>query len=188
MITNPSGQIVRSHRLHIGLIWIGLTSACTVKVENVEIDPINEYWKSDTVITIESNQMQLTDEYWVHRYSVPETNMLYEDWTAVDGTVSTYEFAVNLSENTFTIDIYMNEELDASGEGAFEGERWDWTGLEYGFLQPDGVNVVTVAQIEADSILYERVGYGMSGGADWTVDEVLTPLSEAEWTETFPAE
>ena len=42
--------------------------------------------------------------------------MFYEDWTAVDGTVSTYEYTVDLSENTFTVDIYMNEEFEASGE------------------------------------------------------------------------
>ena len=81
----------------------------------------------------------------------------------------------------------MNQELDASGEGTFEGDRWDWTSLEYGF-QSDGVSVVTVAQFSNDSILYERVGYGMGGGADWTVDEVLSPLDESEWVNTLPSE
>ena len=165
-----------------------IQTACTVKVEPVEEDVINQFWKSDTTITIESFQTQFTEEYWVHRYSVPDTRMIYEDWTAIDGTLSTYEYKVDLSENTFTVDIYMNQELDASGEGTFEGDRWDWTSLEYGFLQSDGVSVVTVAQFSNDSILYERVGYGMGGGADWTVDEVLSPLNETEWTNTLPSE
>ena len=165
-----------------------IQTACTVKVEPVEEDVINQFWKSDTTITIESFQTQFTEEYWVHRYSVPDTRMIYEDWMAIDGTLSTYEYKVDLSENTFTVDIYMNQELDASGEGTFEGDRWDWTSLEYGFLQSDGVSVVTVAQFSNDSILYERVGYGMGGGADWTVDEVLSPLNETEWTNTLPSE
>lgn len=164
------------------------SSACTVKVEDVAVDPINQFWKSDTTITIESNQFELNEEYWVHRYSVPDTNMLYEDWTAIDGTVSTYEHSVDLSNNTFTVEIYMNEELEATGEGTFQGERWEWTGLEYGFVQPDGVSVVTVADISDDGILYERVGYGMGGGAEWTVDEIMTPMDEADWTATFPSE
>ena len=165
-----------------------LQTACTVKEEPVEEDVINQFWKSDTTITIESFQTQLTEEYWVHRYSVPDTRMIYEHWTAVDGTLTTYEYMVDLSENTFTVDIYMNQELDASGEGTFEGDRWDWASLEYGFLQSDGVSVVTVAQFSNGSILYERVGYGMGGGADWTVDEILSPLDETEWTNTLPVE
>ena len=165
-----------------------IQTSCTVKVKPVEEDVINQFWKSDTTITIESFQTQLTEEYWVHRYSVPDTQMVYEDWTAIDGTLSTYEYTVDLSEKTFTVDIYMNQELDASGEGTFEGDRWDWTSLEYGFLQSDGVSVVTVAQFSNDSILYERVGYGMGGGADWTVDEVLSPLDETAWTNTLPSE
>ena len=167
---------------------ITLQLSCTVKVDPVKDAPINEFWKSNTVITIESNQFQLNEEYWVHRYSVPDTNMFYEDWTAIDGTVSSYEYTVDLSENTFTVDIYMNEQFEASGEGVFEGERWDWTSLEYGFLQSDGVSVVTVAQFSDDSILYERVGYGMGGGAEWTVDEMLSPLDDTAWAETFPSE
>lgn len=166
----------------------GMLFACTVKVEPVEEDVINQFWKSDTTITIESFQTQLTEEYWVHRYSVPDTQMIYEDWTAIDGTLSTYEYTVDLSSNSFTVDIYMNQELDGSGEGTFEGDGWDWKTLEYGFLQSDGVSVVTVAQFSADSILYERVGYGMGGGADWTVDDVLSPVEETEWTSTLPSE
>ena len=98
-------------------VGLALQLSCTVKVDPVEESPINGFWKSNTVITIESNQFQLNEEYWVHRYSVPDTNMFYEDWTAIDGTVSTYEYTVDLSENTFTVDIYMNEEFEASGEG-----------------------------------------------------------------------
>ena len=162
--------------------------SCTVKDNPVQTDPLNQFWKSNTIITIESNQFQLNEEYWVHRYSEPDTNMLYEDWTAVDGTVSTYEYTVDLSENTFVVDIYMNEEFEATGEGIFEGDRWDWTSLEYGFLQSDGVSVVTVAQFSAESILYERVGYGMGGGAEWTVDEVLSTIDESTWSDSFPGE
>ena len=153
-------------------VGIAFQISCTVKESPVEDPSINQFWKSSTVITIESNQFQLNEEYWVHRYSVPDTGMFYEDWTAIDGTVSTYEYTVDLSGNTLAVDIYMNEEFEASGEGTFEGENWDWTGLEYGFIQSDGVSVVTVAQFSSDSILYERVGYGMGGGAEWTVDEV----------------
>lgn len=168
--------------------FVVLQISCTDKEEAVDENVINQFWKSDTTITIESFQTQLTEEYWVHRYSVPDTLMVYEDWTALDGTVSTYEYTVDLSENTFNVDIFLNQELDASGEGTFEGEQWDWTSLEYGFIQSDGVSVVTVAQFSEDAILYERVGYGMSGGADWTVDEVLSPMDETEWKNTIPSE
>ena len=178
--------------LSIGSGWLLgvaiLQTACTIKDTMSEEDLINEYWKSDTTITIESLQTQLTEEYWVHRYSVIDSQMIFEDWTAIDGTVSTYEYTVDFSDNSFVVDIFMNQELDASGEGTFEGERWDWTSLEYGFVQSDGVSVVTVAQFSTNSILYERVGYGMDGGADWTVDEVLSPLDETEWATTFPDE
>ena len=168
----------------VGLV--GFDTGCTVKVEDVYVEPLSGFWKADSVITLEANQMQLTEEYWVQRYTVPDTNSLFEDWTAIDGTVSTYEYTVNLVEQTFVVNIYMNEELDATGEGVFEGEQWEWTYLEYGFTQPDGVSVVTVADISEDSIVYSRVGYGMSGGADWTVDEVLSPSTESDWQETLP--
>lgn len=164
----------------------GGNTGCTVKVEEVYVEPLSGFWKADSVITLEANQLQLTEEYWVQRYTVPDTNTLFEDWTAIDGTVSTYEYAVDLTEKTFVVNIYMNEELDATGEGLFEGEQWDWTYLEYGFTQPDGVSVVTVADISEESIVYSRVGYGMSGGADWTVDEVLSPSSEDDWQDTLP--
>ena len=86
---------------------------------------------------------------------------------------------LDLSLNSLTVDIYMNEEFEASGEGTFEGDK---LGLDqprvWSFFQSDGVSVVTVAQFSTDSILYERVGYGMGGGAEWTVDEVLSPLDE----------
>ena len=179
---------MKLNRSDVLLLGIAFHTSCTLKVESVQDDPVNQFWKSNTTITIESNQFQLNEEYWVHRYSVPETNMFYEDWTAIDGTVSTYEYTVDLTENSLTVDIYMNEEFESSGEGTFEGENWDWSSLEYGFLQPDGVSVVTVAQFSSDAILYERVGYGMGGGAEWTVDEVLSPLDESDWAETLPTE
>ncbi len=170
-----------------------LSTGCTVKVEDVEVETLSQFWKADTTITIESNQMQLNEEYWVQRYTVPDTNTLFEEWVAIDGTLTTYEYSVDLSEQTFTVDIYMNGDLDATGEGVFESEGgydpadpWNWSYLEYGFTQSDGVSVVTVANISDDSIEYSRVGYGMSGGADWTVDDLLTGLDEDTWRETLP--
>ena len=175
-------------RRHVALVLLTLQVACTVKTDPVETSTINQFWKSETTITIESFQSQFNEDYWVHRYSVPDTSIIFEDWTAIDGTVSTYEYTVDLSAKTFTVDVYMNQELDATGDGVFEGDGWDWTSLEYGFTQSDGVSVVTVAQFSPDSMLYERVGYGMGGGAEWTMDEVLTPLDEATWSETIPSE
>lgn len=185
------GQIMTNSKALVLTVFV--STGCTVKVEDVEVETLSQFWKADTTITIESNQMQLNEEYWVQRYTVPDTNTLFEDWVAIDGTLTTYEFSVDLSEQTFTVDIYMNEELDASGEGVFESEGgydpadpWNWSYLEYGFTQSDGVSVVTVANIAEDSIEYSRVGYGMAGGADWTVDDVLTGLDEGAWRETLP--
>jgi len=170
-------------------VGMGLVlSGCTIKEVTVaeETESLSQFWTVDSVITLEANQMQLSEEYWVQRYSVPETNTLFEDWTAIDGTLTTYEYHVDLSANTFTVDIYMNESLEASGEGVFEGEQWDWTYLEYGYQQPDGVSVVTIANLTDSSIVYERVGYGMNGGADWTMDEVMTLVDETEWRDSLP--
>ena len=38
------------------------------------------------------------------------------------------------------------------------------------------------------SLFCTSAGYGMGGGAEWTVDEMLSPLDETAWAETLPSE
>ena len=146
-----------------------------------------EYYQADIIITIESNQMQLQDEYWVERILDTETTQITENWTAVDGTESAYLYAVSIEEQTFDIAVYMEGELQVEGEGTYEGVGLDWTFSEHSYINSDGVTEITRRNFEASQIVSGTVGYGMDGQAEWTLDEVLTSISESDWTAAVEA-
>lgn len=172
--------MIRKHILGLFCLFL----ACGDADKNTEEEGVTNtsYYFADIVITIESNQMQLQDEYWVERIIDAESSTITENWTAVDGTASAYVYQADLDAQTFDIAIYMEGTLEVEGEGVFEGEGLNWTFSEHSYLNVDGVTEITRRNYEAEQIVSGTVGYGMAGGAEWTLDEVLTPITESEWS------
>lgn len=171
-----------THRLALGLACLSVACGASDKDPDGEDSPGASYYHADIVITIESNQMQLQDEYWVERIIDESTMTITENWTAVDGTQSAYVYQADVDARTFDISIYMEGTLDVEGEGVFEGDGLNWTFSEHSYLNTDGVTEITRRDYDVDQIVSGTVGYGMSGGAEWTLDEVLMPITESEWS------
>lgn len=171
-----------THRLALGLCCLSFACWDADKISEEDTTSISSYYHADIVITIESNQMQLQDEYWVERVVDETSSTITENWTAVDGTESAYIYQADVDAQTFEIAVYMEGALDVEGEGVFEGEGLNWTFSEHSYLNADGVTEITRRNYEADQIVSGTVGYGMDGGADWTLDEVLMPITESEWS------
>ena len=162
---------------------LGLCVACggSDKDGDESVTSVSHY-HAGIVITIESNQMQLNDEYLVERIIDEASASITENWTAVDGTESAYVYQVDVETQTFALSIYMEGMLDVEGEGVFDGEGLDWDFSEHSYLNVDGVTEITRRNYAVDQIVSGTVGYGMDGGAEWTLDEVLTPITETEWS------
>ena len=141
------------------------------------------YFYADIVITLESNQMRLEDEYWVERILDFSDNLITENWTAVDGTQSAYLYQVHPESMTFDIAVYMEGVLDVEGEGVFEGSGLAWTFSEHTYQNSDGVTEITQRNYDESQIVSGTVGYGMDGQAEWTLDEILRSISEQEWAD-----
>ena len=89
-----------THRLALGLACLSVACGASDKNPDGENSPGASYYHADIVITIESNQMQLQDEYWVERIIDESAMTITENWTAVDGTQSAYVYQADVDART----------------------------------------------------------------------------------------
>lgn len=157
-----------------------LLISCTNQKEN---EPKLEvlYFEAVSVVTLESNQMRLEEEYWIEQIKDPTQSRVVENWTAIDGVSTRYEFNVH-SELNFDVLIFLQDQLDSEGVGTYDGIGLDWSYWEYNLIQADGIAVITHGQMNNGEIILSTVGYGMDGQAEWTLDEYLTPITSSEWS------
>ena len=132
-----------------------------------------------------SSSTRLEEEYWIERVTDSITLSIKDNWIASDGSSSSYEFYPDTEEQTFDLSIFLENNLDSEGTGFFEGQGLDWSYWEYNLVQSDGVTVITHGEKDDEGILLSSVGYGMDGNADWTLDDVLSPISQTDWSEAI---
>jgi hypothetical protein len=161
------------------------TSCSNSNTSKQQTESTTEYYFANSVITLRPSSTRLEEEYWIERVKDPIVPSIKENWIASDGTLSSYEFYPSTVEQTFELSIFLGNNLDSEGTGFFEGQGLDWSYWEYNLVQSDGVTVITHGEKDDEGILLSSVGYGMDGNADWTLDDVLTPISQADWSEAI---
>ena len=122
--------------MHRSQCILMLLISCTNQKEN---EPKLEvlYYEAVSVVTLESNQLRLEEEYWIEQIKDPTQSRVVENWTAIDGVSTRYEFNVH-SELNFDVLIFLQDQLDSEGVGTYDGIGLDWSYWEYNLIQADG--------------------------------------------------
>ncbi len=111
----------------------------------------------------------------------PESSTIFEQFIglgeeageAYEGTAD-----VDLETHTFTF-AYTDGSYE--GTGILYGEAWDWHAWESETFGSDGTRVVSEDTKDENGIIAYKTGYDAEGQEQWTLQEVLTPITEAEW-------
>ena len=172
-------KIVRYICVPILLVLPACTSGGGEDSAAPELADITEYYE----VTGEG-LWEGTWEYTAHQAAVrvlqPSTSTFTEQFVDLDEAQASYEMTavVDLKTNTFT---FAFEDGSYEGAGTFYGDAWDWYAWESTSLHEDGSSVVSQDTKKGDDIFVSKVGYDAEGQEQWTMEEVLTAITEAEW-------
>lgn len=168
-------------------LWFMVFACTQAKNEDTATDSniLMEYYQAETVITLESNQMQFDEGYLVRRSLDVEHATIFEEFFATaDGTLVTTTLSVDMLAKTFTV-AFSDDSY--TGTGSFVGEGLDWQSWESNSQHSDGSFVISHDSKDASGIHTSKVGYGMDNQAEWTLDEELTPMSRDAWQSALDA-
>jgi hypothetical protein len=110
----------------------------------------------------------------------PETSTIFEQFTDLDEEEQSFELTadVDLESNIFT---FAYDDGSYEGSGVLIGDAWDWHAWESTSVATDGSSVVSQDTKDENGIIAYKTGYDADGQEQWTMEEVLTPITEEEW-------
>ena len=113
----------------------------------------------------------------------PETSTIFEQFIGLgEEKGESYEGTANIDveTNTFTVSFAYTDG-SYEGTGVLYGEDWDWHAWESTTTATDGSSVVSEDTKDENGIVAIKTGFDADGQEEWTMEEVLTPITEEEW-------
>ena len=140
-------------------------------------DPWTEFYAVES--DIDAGGFSFQERYWARRSVDPAASTIDEEFiAAADGTLTTTVLTVDAAAGTFSLVINDGE---YTGEGTLYGEAWAWTSWESRSTATDGTYVLSEDAVTSTGIEASKVGYSTADEPEWTLTEVLTTISEADW-------
>lgn len=113
----------------------------------------------------------------------PSTSTIFEHFIGLgEEAGESYEGTaqVDLETQAFTMTLtYPDGSYE--GTGVLYGDAWDWHSWESETIGTDGTRVVSEDTKDDSGIIANKTGYDVDGEEEWTMEEVLTPITEEEW-------
>ena len=129
--------------------------------------------------SIAASGFTFEESYWARRIVDPESSTIDEEFVATaDGTLTETALMIDAEAGTFTLVINDGQ---YTGEGTLHGEPWAWTSWESRSVASDGSYVLSEDEVTSTGLAASKVGYSADDVEEWTLEEVLTAASEAEW-------
>lgn len=122
---------------------------------------------------------EFTSHMAARRILQPSESTIHEQFVDLDeGDIHEVTLDVDLDTSTFTLTY---EDGSYEGTGVLHGDAWDWHAWESTSIAPDGSSVVSEDTMDENGIIANKTGYDADGQEQWTMLEVLTPITEEQW-------
>lgn len=147
-------------------------------------EPSTAYYSVESTIVV--GTLVIDETYVARRHLDPTAGTIDELFTALaDGTETDTDLVVDADAASFTLTINAGEFV---GEGQFtEGDAWAWTAWTSTSTGTDGTRVVSTDTVTATGISASKEGFNTDGELEWTLDEELTTISQAEYQAALDA-
>ena len=127
----------------------------------------------------------LNGNFWIEPYHFHAQGLGRIGHLHADGTETDTDLVVDTDAASFTLTINAGEFV---GEGQFtEGDAWAWTAWTSTSTGTDGTRVVSTDTVTATGISASKEGFNTDGELEWTLDEELTTISQAEYQAALDA-
>jgi len=167
--------------LYFGLMFTLACSASTDDSNDSSSPPESTEYYEVTGEGLWEGSYPFESHMLARRILQPNTSTIFEQFIGLgEETAESYELIadVDLENSTFT---FTYDDGSYEGTGVLIGDAWDWHAWESTSFATDGTSVVSQDTKDENGIIATKIGYDADGQEQWTMEEVLTPITEEEW-------